>query len=344
MWFYNPLEGRGAFREKKASLPTIAVRWCDKGKGLDPETYRMTSAHLSKYAFFETFDKNFFYNNLLPTTPIIPRHELTRTVNPADLNRCVEHLLTEIEEKQKEYTHFTILQKKDFNRRKKCGLLIVQFKEYPFVLKLFIETPKTFINPRCKGFEPVFFFYMGGGINRHLSGFTRPKNLAYIRQKIADDPQWSTLVDLPRKWFWLPNDQRWFDIEGNNIVGTTKQLRTQIPGVYGIIADVIAIDHNFTIRDKHDRKTALALCTFLDLYVDPHIQNFMYEQKTGKILIVDTEHFPTIVGLKEKVHFTNYTQWYGYLMRKCAKDMLFSSEARLQRVGMQPSALALPSF
>lgn len=341
MWFYNPLEGRSAFREKKNSLPTITVQWRDTLEGVEPALYRLTSAHLSRYAFFETFDKDFFYRNLLPSTPIVARHTKA-PINPADLNRCIEHLLTEIKEKKKEYTHFTILQKKDFNRHKKCGLLIVQFKEYPFVLKLFIETPKTFTNPRCKGFEPVFFFYMGGGINRHLSGFTRPKNLAYIRKKIEADPRWSTLVDFPCKWFWLPQQEYWFDIQGYNI-GDTDYLRTEIPAIYGIIADVISIDHSFTIREKHDRQTALALCTYLDLYVDPHIQNFLYEKNTGKILIIDTEHFPTMVGLKEKVDFDNYAQWYTYLMKKCAKDMLFSSEARLRRMAMQPSALALPN-
>jgi hypothetical protein len=183
---------------------------------------------------------------------------------------------------------------------------------------------------------------MGGGINRHLAGFTRPKNLAYIRQKIANDPLWSSIVDLPRKWFWLPQQEYWLDIEGTHISGTPT-IRTQIPAIYGVIADVISIDRCFSMRNRHDRQTALALCDYLDLYVDPHIKNFMYEKNTGKLLIVDTEHFPTIVGLKEKIYFSNYTQWYGFLMRKCAKDMLFSSNARLSDLAMQPSALALPS-
>ena len=44
------------------------------------------------------------------------------------------------------------------------------------------------------------------------------------------------------------------------------------------------------------------------------------------IVIIDAEHFPTMVGLKETRVFMGYTSWYTYLIGKCAHDMLFSTK------------------
>jgi hypothetical protein len=46
----------------------------------------------------------------------------------------------------------------------------------------------------------------------------------------------------------------------------------------------------------------------------------MIEKNSGKIIIVDTEHFPSFVGLKEEITFNNYTEWYLYLAGKCFKN------------------------
>jgi hypothetical protein len=52
----------------------------------------------------------------------------------------------------------------------------------------------------------------------------------------------------------------------------------------------------------------------------------MIENNTNKIVIIDTEHFPTTVGIKEKVYFNNYFEWFSFLAGKCAKDWFFRSK------------------
>jgi len=54
----------------------------------------------------------------------------------------------------------------------------------------------------------------------------------------------------------------------------------------------------------------------------------MLEKETGKIAIVDTEHFPTLVGFnKENLGFKGYWDWYWSLIKKCSKDVLFRSRS-----------------
>lgn len=323
--------GRSVHRPKDPRTPEISVRLVGEHK-----KYALSSMHLEKYPIFETFDKDFLMSQTLPARSVT----LRGGVGVADtkvLQDKIERLLKEVRKQKKNYTDFTVLVDHNFNHKQQCGLLIVKFKDYPFVLKLFMETPKSFVEPFQKGFEPTFFFYMGGGVNRHLCGFTRIKNLHVINERLAQSTYWSERVVTPRKWFWIPKKPEWLEISGKNI-GPEKNIITQIPAIYGIVADAIDCGEKLSIHNREHTELSLSLCNYLDLWIDPHIPNFMFERNTGKIAIVDTEHFPTMVGLKETPQFSNYTEYYSYLINKCGKDMIFCTKKDLLALQEAPSA------
>jgi len=314
------INSRSIHRPKDPSLPTITTFWHE-----DPQKFTLADSHWEPYPVFHLFDQSFFNKRLLPVGTLSFRNNKTEQVATEHLNVLIEKLLSEIKEQKKKYSHFTVLQKKDFNCRRGCGLMILKFKNYPFVFKLFIETPDSFINPWCKGREPIFFFYMGGGVNRHLTGLTRIKNLEIINKKLKNNPLWSQRISTPRKWYWVPKNPKWIHIHGKNI-GNKKKQKTKIPGIYGIIADYIESSKNLSLMSPDDRKTALDLCNDLGMLIDPHIQNFFIEKTTKKLVIVDTEHFPTVVGFKEKKKFNNYLEWYLRLSAKFAKNFFFRTK------------------
>lgn len=337
LFFTGLLECRSVHRPSESWLPTINVRWAQGSSRI----YTLRNAHLQESTYFNLFDINYFYDHLLTnTTPLPYRYQPDVTIVGKALNERIEELLQEIKHKKTDYTHFTILQSTDFNRRKSCGLIVLKFNDYPFVLKLFIENPRSFTDPLCKGFEPIFLFYLGGGVNRHLSGFTRIKNAEFIKQRLASDEQWNKRVDVPRKWYWLPKSSRWFDITGHNI-GGKEYVHTQLPSTYGIIAEAIEPERGFSIGSAQDRAQALELCNFLDLYADPNVSNFMVEKKTGKLVIVDTEHFPTIGGFKKKEIIENYIGYFTSLISKCGKVMFFSTKKERREAYKNRSELML---
>jgi hypothetical protein len=317
-------------RPKDPRTPEITVRLVGEHK-----KYSLSSFHLEKYPIFETFDKEFLMDQRLPAKSV-PFRDGKGSVDSKVLEDMIEGLLKEVKKNKKSYTNFTVLVDHNFNHREQCGLLIVKFKDYPFVVKLFMETPKTFVNPFQKGFEPTFFFYMGGGVNRHLCGFTRIKNLHVINERLAQSAYWSQRVVVPRKWFWIPKKAEWLEIVGKNI-GPEKTVAAQIPAVYGIVADAIDCGSTLSMYDPEHTRMSLDLCNYLDMWIDPHIPNFMFERNTGKIAIVDTEHFPTMVGLKEIPHFDNYTSYYMYLIDKCSQNMIFCTKKDLLALQDEPS-------
>ena len=64
--------------------------------------------------------------------------------------------------------------------------------------------------------------------------------------------------------------------------------------------------------------------------MDAHVDNLLLEKETGKIVVIDTEHFPTMVGLKEPITFDTYSSWYLQLSGKCFKDN-FLRDKQLRR-------------
>lgn len=304
---------RSIYRPEDPLMPEIITKWSD-----DCQEYHLKNSHLEEHALFTKFDHDYFMEHLLPKEFIYYRNNQDKSVLGSELDKLIEHLLTELNEHKTKFKHFKVLKNQDFNHKTISGLLIVKFKKYPFVLKLFIETPETFVKPFSKGWQPCCFFLMGGGINRYLSGFTRIKNLEAIKNQISNHPEWSDKLDVPRKWFWIPAQNRWFELHSKNIGKEDRCLK--LPSIYGIIADAINTRKNFSLLNKENRKLALELSFFLGSRIDPHIDNFMLEIETGKLIIVDTEHFPTMVGLKKPIYFRNYTSWYTQLSWKFFKD------------------------
>jgi hypothetical protein len=327
---------RSPLRRKGPSLPQLTVRYADN----DSTIYTITDSHIEEYPLFVVYQEDYFNDHRLPEDAISYRYDPACSVEGNKLTELIEKLLIEIKQGKRCYTDFILLQDKDFSHPKAAGLAVFRFKNYPFILKLFIETPESFTCPWLKGILPVWFFYMGGGTNRHITGLTRIANMAYIRNKIKDMPAWKDLVDMPRKWFWTPKEQRMIQLIGQNIAGKDK-ITACIPGTYAIIADAIEQTSIECISEKDKRTIALELCNALDLYIDPHIDNFMIEKGTHKLVIIDTEHFPTLVGLKKKVRYASYTQWYLGLIKKATYDIFFRDKAARKKAQLTVSELKL---
>ena len=157
-----------------------------------------------------------------------------------------------------------------------------------------------------------------------MSGFTRLKNREIIISRLAQSP-WADQIDIPRKWNWFPKNGKWIEIEGKNI-GSQKMQKTQFPGTYCIIADAIEKERDLSLFDPEDKKQALNICNYLNLWIDPHMKNFMVEKKSNKLVIVDTEHFPSFVGLHEKTNFESYSNWYLHLAGKCWRNAFMQTK------------------
>jgi hypothetical protein len=193
-----------------------------------------------------------------------------------------------------------------------------------------MEKPNTILDFHATGLEPIFFFHMGGGSNRHLSGFTRLTNHSFITQRIAQFPQWAYHVALPRKWFWLPQQQKNIVMIGKNI-GDLPEITTEFPSIYAVIADKIDFSQQTNkLSSSKKGEIIMQLCNDLQLNIDPHSKNFAFTEdplhQQFKITLVDTEHFPTMVGdIKTKSLKTHQT-WYLFLAGKCFKDMYLTTK------------------
>ena len=334
---YAPTQARSVFRPQDPYKPKLSVAWENKHQQCTLESY-----YLQEYPLFGIFDQEHFFNNYLPVGPIHFRNDENKSVDGTTISLLIDDLLEEINQKKKlhkfkrakEFKHFSILRKRNFNRKKKNGFMILKCKDYPFVVKLSIETPESFTQPFTKGFDPLFFFFMAGGTNRHLSGFTRIKNADYVRNCIAQAPNLNVEFDIPRKWFYIPKNCPWLELKGKNI-GKNKHLSTSIPGTYCIIADAIEFDHKFTLTCKNDREISMKLCNLVNFYIDPHIDNFMVEKETNKVVIIDTEHFPTITGLGQvDTVYTNQFHWYVDLAFKCIDDLFLRDKSKRKDIAM----------
>jgi len=342
---------RSPLRTKEALSPSITVKWANQRQG---KSYCITDSHIEEYPLFTVFDKKKFESNLIPHAAIPYRDNPTINIHGDTLSSLCHDLIREVFQKKKKFTHFTIIQKKNFSRRHKCGLLVLKFKDYPFVVKLFIEDPKTFINYWWKGFEPVFFWNMGRGAGRHLSGLTRIDNKKNIQTRLTANPFIDHIfgynditIEMPNKWFWVPKNNRYIQIDGKNI-GNGKSLSTRLPSIYAIIADAIDIKNETNLTAEQSKQISIELCNHLDLIVDPHATNFIFKQdphtKKLTIIIIDTEYFPIMVGLKEKKKFKSYEEWYLFLSGKCFKDMFCRTKDERKLSYLEPNELAFHSI
>jgi hypothetical protein len=321
-------------------MPSATVQWED-----DSRVYSIKNSHLEPYPIF-AFKRQYFYKDLLPQGIIYDRKTFaTPVVSGKQLDSLINELLDELKHHQKKLSHFTILQKKNFNFSRLCGLLVLKFNDYPFVLKLFIEHPDTFFDYYAKGSDPVFFFYMAGGANRHVGGLTRIENRRKTLEKIAAMPEWKGRIEAPRKWFWEPKDNKWMVIHGRNMSKDMHTLTTHIPGTYAIVADEIDTAHEFSMPRAEKTKTIMKLSNDLDLFIDAHENNFIFTQELvdnkPKIIIIDTEHFPSIVGIKHKHNFNSYAEWYAFLAQKCFHDCYLRTKDKRQNSPLEHHELML---
>ena len=331
------LLGRSPLRPQDPFMPEIITCWPGSR-----QTHHLRDHCLEEHALFFKFDRQYFMDHLLPDDPIPFRLNLEKKVAGSVLKAQIEELLIELYQKKKKFKYFKVLKDNDFNTRSVSGLIILKFKQYPFVLKLFMKTPETFVKPLSEGIIPRFFFRMGGGINRHLSGFTRVKNLEEINKRIDESPHWRELIDTPRKWFWLPNKARWIELRGKNIGRVDRVI--ELPATYGIIADFIENDKTFSIMKEEDRRISLDFANYCENRVDAHADNFMVEKSTGIIVLIDTEHFPTMVGLKEPFVYDNYVTWYSKLSAKCFRDIFLRTKKQRRELQINPSREILPCY
>ncbi len=243
----GPLYGRSIYRPKDATVPEIKTRWTDETR-----SYTLRHNSLEAGPIFSQFDPDYFDAHLFPDGPVTFRNHPDQSVPGSVLKNYLEILIQEIavqKKRQQQYRHFTVIKQRDYNPRKHAGLMILKCKEYPFVIKLFMETPESFVEPFSKGLEPICFFMMGGGVNRYLAGFSRVKNALAIEKIIQNDPLLRGVLSVPRKWFWKPQQCRWFEVTGKNF--GTDDYRTTLPATYAIICDAIDAEQSFHLTNKN---------------------------------------------------------------------------------------------
>jgi len=280
--------------------------------------------------------------NILPRGLIPGRTKKLQEANGQELNNLIEKLLAEIHQGKRRFSDFKLIQKKNFNSGKRCGLIVLKFKDYPFVLKLFMERPDTFADPYGKGVEPISFFFMAGGANRHMSGLTRIKNAQRSAQLLNEIKLWQNNTIIPRKWFWLPRDNRLLHVTGCH-VGGNEIMENRIPSVYGIVADYIEHDNRINMGHRRRKSIAMRLCNDLELCIDPHGDNFIFvlddETRQPKIAVIDTEHFPTIVGIKQKCGFRTHRHWIAFLVGKYVRDAYGRTKSMRRHAQIEPREL-----
>ncbi|HBR70336.1 TPA: hypothetical protein DIC20_04225 [Candidatus Dependentiae bacterium] len=313
LFFTPPLitlyAGRNIHRYHRKDMPRITV-WSSE----DKTKFKLADYNLRPIPLLHVFDKKHFEENLIPKDDIVYRNS-NKKISYQKMNALIKNLLDEIDKKNKEYTDFKILKGSGFVRHKKCGLLVLKFKDHPFILKLFIEPPYSFVNPYDKGFEVTNFFIAGGAL-RHSLGFTRIKTLNYVQQYIDQNPKWKDHIALPRKWFWLPEKPVWLYVKTHNLGQKKKNLIT-MPSTYGVLADELIKDSS----KSTDYYELMGLSQDLEHRIDPHTKNFFIEKGTGKVALIDTELFPVIFGFNEKIKPHNsHVQWYTYLAGKYLKE------------------------
>ena len=228
--FFNSTQARSIYREGDPRGAYINITYTG-----DPLCYQWKDQYLRPQPLFQSFHHDHFFQHLLPKSPITYRYNPRQSIEGRILSNLAETAIAEIQAGKKKFTHFTILKKSNFHFKTKSGLLILKFNDFPFILKLFIENPRGLKNPYKKGAIPTIYFIMGGS-TRHLIGFTRISTLEKIQQKIKNSI-WAELIDVPRKWFWMPDQGPWLTLTAYQMFNQPRTV--SFPAIYGIIADEI---------------------------------------------------------------------------------------------------------
>jgi len=316
IFFIKITNTRSIHRPYDSKLGYIKLRWEN-----DPKEYTLIDSHLREIPIFHTYNHEHFMENILPEDKIKLRD--SSEIETCLLNEMIENLLKEIRNKKKEFTDFKVLKKVDYDRLNNIGTIILKFKNYPLVFKLFMESPKSLSDPYSKAFQARGIFILGGSF-RHTLGYTRIQNLNLIKNKIKENPEWKDKIDLPNKWYWLPKDLKWIEITAHNL-GNKKEQYIKIPSVYGVVCDEMEGKDNEKLRKSY-YNNYLKFCTFLDYTLDAHPNNFILGDKKN-ILLIDTEHFATLIGIQNDLTPANdYFDWYYQIAYKYIKEKFLSSK------------------
>ncbi len=326
------LDGRNVRRPQDPYVPVIFVSatdpefeksWAPLKK--DPSFSQECSLKSSflRRRVFERFDKTCFYENYLPADTLQFRDK-TGSVQTSTLSKLANTFVEEIKKGKKEFSDFIILKDRDFNYNSLAGLIIVKFKQYPFVVKLSIEHPHTMVQPYSKSFENTGQFIIGGNL-RHLSNFTRITNLKRIKEILASKPIYKNKLFFPRKWYWKPN-------KGHDLKIVWKcnghQEEIFIPSVYAVISDFIQTDK---IQPQQElNKLAMRVAMDTGFLIDPHAGNFVIEQRPRQSVLLDTEDFRIMVGLNQSMKAENYANWYLELMSNALQT--YCCRSRQERI------------
>lgn len=295
----------------------------------NPKINKLQNKYLRLKTLKKPFENSHLKKHLLPSGYIKYRKE-NLAVQSDLLKEQNEHVLQEILQGEKTFTHFTTLADNDFNYSTLSGFIVLKYKNFPFVLKLFIEHPHTFIDPLNKGFKASCLFVLNGN-TRHLSGFTRIHNLETARKALAKDPEYRYYLDFPRKWYWIPQIQPYLTINWHDPYHNHHET-IKIPAIYGIVCDFIEADKKIQQQELHTlRQISIDVGNYLHNIIDSHVENFVPEKNSNKIVIIDTEHFPTMVGLEKEMSANGYVQWHIELTGKWLKTaFLRSKQKRIQ--------------
>jgi hypothetical protein len=247
--------------------------------------------------------------------PISHRYQPDHTTSGALIAELIQTVVDQLllhNTRHPIFEQITFLKSSDFKFEEGAGLIVFKFKEHPFVVKLFIETPELFAHPAKKGLVQKAMFAMSGGGGRHISGLARIKNRVVVKEMVEQHPYWKRRIDLPRKWFFLPKGNRWLEIKAVNF--KSPQESCVIPSIYAIVCDEVK-GSKLSFFSEHDRTTILSLVRDMDSRLDPFLANYVREDD-GTIVIIDTEHFPSSLGLHHKQYVGSYTGWYASLAAK----------------------------
>jgi len=327
------LLARSIHREPNLTIPYITVSSSNQNYSqiLDkPHKKRKINKFQNKFLRLKTLKKPFensnFKKHMLPYGYIKYRKE-NASVHSNILKNQTELVLQEILQGEKNFTYFTLLKDDDFNYSNLSGLIVLKYKNFPFVLKLFIEHPHTFVDPFNKGFHASGLFILNGNM-RHLSGFTRIHNLEAAKKALSKDPEYRYYLDFPRKWYWFPESQPYLTIDWHDPYHHHHET-IKIPGIYGIICDFIETDTKIQQQELHTlRQISIDVGNYLHNIIDSHVDNFVPEKNSNKIVIIDTEHFPTMVGLDKEMSSNGYVQWYIELGLKYVKTLLLRTKQK----------------
>lgn len=206
------------------------------------------------------------------------------------------------------------LKDENFHYPSGTGMLILKLHSYPFIIKFFRESAQSI--HQSHGFEPYFFMFMNGNINRHIAGLTRITNNYTLAQFLRTHRNTYPNITTPRAWAWTPEDADWMRLS-LTYRGTTQEA--DIPCEYALINDCI----QYVSDQNAPRDLVLSLFQDTNSLFDPHDGNCIYETPLNQYVILDTESFMDMVGFSEPIYTQSYIQWYLHMIRHCFTRILF---------------------